>query len=362
MKRKRWNGAVLLLLLLLAFKGADAEAAPQPWPTHAPGATPYVRVYDAKSAPSAAEAEPASFESIDDMWAHFYTKFGRFYSRDEEYELFRSLPPDEPYSFVPHSAYFMLDEGEAMRMARYFDGLDGCEARVIAQHTIVGGVEQWDYLTVVTMTPSRFFALSEEPGESFMIERFHDAVRDRFDADYWPDGIYEQSEEALKAYEKRGCFYFEDGTLERLENLDRDTICSFTLREYTPGGWDQYGLKIAHVLYRADLDSDLYIRHDKWESVCVVSVMPAELSVLSGKLPGRYLVRLAEDDETALAGADDILPFGPNREVFGERTRCAASAQRRGYRGAFGDHRPLHALSLHRRLQYHGPAACPRGR
>ncbi len=318
MKRKRWNGAVLLLLLFLGFKGAEAEAAPKPWPTHAPEATPYVRVYDAKSAPPAAEAEPASFESIDDMWAHFYTKFGRFYSRDEEYELFRSLPPDEPYSFVPHSAYFMLDEGEAMRMARYFDGLDGCEARVIAQHTIVGGAEEWDYLTVVTMTPSRFFALSEEPGESFMIERFHDAVRDRFDADYWPDGIYEQSEEALKAYEKRGCFYFEDETLEALEKLPRDKVCDFALRAYSPSGWDRNGLMLGHVLWAAGIDSDLYTYFDKAESVCVVHLTPAELSFWSEKLPGRYLVRLREADETARTDPDRSLPFGPNREVFEE--------------------------------------------
>ena len=316
MKRKSLIGGVMLLLLFLVFKGANAEAAPQPWPTHAPDATPYVRVYDAGSASPAAEGEPASFESIDDMWAHFYTKFGRFYSRDEEYELFRSLPPDEPYSFVPHSAYFMLDEGEAMRMARYFDALDGVDARVIAQHTLLDGLDDWCYLTVVTMTPSRFFALSEEPGESFMIERFHDAVRDRFDADYWPDGIYEQSEETLKAYEKRGCFYFEDGTLEALEELDRDKVCDFALRAYSPSGWDRNGLMLGHVLWAAGIDSDLYTYFDKTESVCVVHLTPVELSFWSEKLPGRYLVRLREADETARTEPDRSLPFGPNREVY----------------------------------------------
>jgi hypothetical protein len=47
-----------------------------------------------------------------------------------------------------------------------------------------------------------------------------------------------------------------------------------------------------------------------------VSLTPAELSFWSEKLPGRYLVKLKEKDETALAGADYILPFGPNREVY----------------------------------------------
>ena len=81
--------------------------------------------------------------------------------------MFRSLPPDEPYSFVPHSARFELDEGEDMRMARCFDALDGLDARVIARHELLEGLDTWGYLTVVTMTPARFFELSEEAGEPF---------------------------------------------------------------------------------------------------------------------------------------------------------------------------------------------------
>ena len=317
MNRKRWNGAVLLLLLLLAFKGADAEAAPQPWPTHAPDATPYVRVYDAKSAPPAAEAEPASFESIDDMWAHYYTKFGRFYSREEEYELFRSLPPDEPYSFVPHSERSGLDEGETMRMAQLFDRQEGVEARVLAMHSISSGLDDWSFLCVIETTPARLFELSEEMDETFMFERFYDAVRERFDIPYWPDGLYAESAEALKDYKVRGCFYFEDETLENLEKLDRDEVCAFSLREYTPSGWNEDANSMLSVLRkRSVVEFSMYYKTDEPESLCVASMTPSRLSVLSDVLPGRYLVRLA--DEAELAPYDGFIRFTPDGEVFEE--------------------------------------------
>lgn len=317
MKRKI-VGSILVPLLSFTILSAAAEASPitKPWPTHAPEATPYVRVYNAEDFPKAEEAETVVFESIEDLWGHLYTQFGHFYARDEEYEMFRNLPQDEPYAFVPHSVRFELDEGEAMRMARYFDALDGCEARVIAQHTLQEGLEDWGYLTVVTMTPARFFELSEEAGEPFMIEQFYDGVRERFDVDYWPNGLYEQTEEDLKAYEKRGCFYFEDETLKELEKRARDEVCDFTLRSYSPSGWEQDGQLLVSVLWNAGIDVDLYTYRDKAESVCVVHLTPTELSFWSEKLPGRYLVKFKEDDETALAGADDILPFGPSREVY----------------------------------------------
>ena len=317
MKRKI-NGLILIPIVALALAvGAKADASPiqKPWPTHAPEATPYVRVNDG-SAVYDGEAEPVEFESIEEMWGHFHEKFGRFYARGEELEMFRALPQNEPYSFVPHSVRFELDEGEAMRMARCFDALDGVDARVIAQHTLFEGLDTWDYLTVVTMTPARFFELSEEAGEPFLFEQLHDGVRERFDVDYWPGALYEQTEEDLKAYEKRGCFYFENETLEALEKLSRDEVCDFTLRAYSPSGWDRDGLMLGHVLWAAGIDSDLYTYFDKAESVCVVHLTPAELSFWNEKLPGRYLVRLREADELAQAEPDRSLPFGPNREVY----------------------------------------------
>ena len=315
--KKKINGLILIPMLSLALLSGTAEAAPvsKPWPTHAPEATPYVRVNDG-SAVYVGEPEPVYDETPEDFWGRFLEKFGRFYARGEELEMFRALPQDEPYPFVPHSVRFELDEGEAMRMARCFDALDGVDARVIAQHTLLDGLDDWCYLTVVTMTPARFFELSEEAGEPFSFEQLYDGVRERFDVEYWPGALYEQTEEDLKAYEKRGCFYFEDETLEALEKLPRDEVCDFALRDYSPSGWDRNGLMLGHVLWAAGIDSDLYTYFDKTESVCVVHLTPVELSLWSEKLPGRYLVRLREADETARTEPDRSLPFGPNREVY----------------------------------------------
>ena len=316
MKRKRLTGTLACALLTLALAGqAQAEPAARPWPTHAPEATPFVRVNDG-TAVYEGEAEPVYDESPEDFWSRFHEKVGRFYVRGEELEMFRNLPQDVPYPFVPHSVRFELDEGEALRMARTFAALDGVDARVIAQHTIFEGQDDWGYLTVVTMTPARFFELSEQVDEPFYIEQFYDGVRERFDVEYWPGGLYEQTEEDLKAYEKRGCFYFEGETLEALGKLSRDEVCDFALREYTPSGWARDGLTLGYVLWASGIDSDLYTYFDKKESVCVVHLTPTELSFWSEKLPGRYLVRLREADELARTEPDRSLPFGPNREVY----------------------------------------------
>ena len=47
MKRKSLNGVLLCSLLTFALAGqAHAAETAKPWPTHAPEATPYVRVND----------------------------------------------------------------------------------------------------------------------------------------------------------------------------------------------------------------------------------------------------------------------------------------------------------------------------
>lgn len=312
MKRKKWNGAVLLLLLLLAFKGAEAEAAPQPWPTHAPDATPYVHIFTPEVAPP-----PPDTDAVYITWDDLYARFGHFYARTEELEEFRALPQDEPYSFVSHSERSGLDEGETMRMAQLFDRQEGVEARVLAMHSISSGLDDWSFLCVIETTPARLFELSEEMDETFMFERFYDAVRERFDIPYWPDGLYAESAEALKDYKVRGCFYFEDGTLENLEKLDRDEVCAFSLREYTPSGWNEDANSMLSVLRkRSVVEFSMYYKTDEPESLCVASMTPSRLSVLSDVLPGRYLVRLA--DEAELAPYDGFIRFTPDGEVFEE--------------------------------------------
>ena len=304
----------LLLLLLILVGCARTDAAPpsaRPWPTHAPEATPYVHTMsEAPPAPEPAEGEV--FETMEDLWDSIYERFGHFYSRKDELEMFRELPEDEPCSFVPHSPRFVLDEGEAMRMARLFDALDGVEARVIAMHSIVDGLDDWGFLTVVDCTPARLFELSEEISEQFLFEQFYPAVRERFDIDYWPDGLYDETEAALRDYERRGCFCFEADTLKALEGLSRDEKRSYALQVHTPDGWSEDGQLMMWILRGREgvmLSLAWRDRDGDRKTLCLADMSLETLSVLSDTLPGRYLVRLA--DEALLRDYDGIVRFDP---------------------------------------------------
>ena len=67
MKRKI-VGSILIPVLSFALLGAAADTSPiiKPWPTHAPEATPYVRVFE-DSPVQEDQAEPVVYESIEDM-------------------------------------------------------------------------------------------------------------------------------------------------------------------------------------------------------------------------------------------------------------------------------------------------------
>ncbi len=301
---------VLTQTFALGLAGCSSNATAQspavaaaPWPSHAPEATPYIHVYTGNEAAADAGGDAEAFETA---WDAMYERFGSFYARKAEFEMFRSLPQEEAYPFVPHSEGFSLNEGEAMRMAMLFGEMEGCEAKVIALHQITAGVDDWNYLTVVTMTPSRMFELSTELEESFMIEQLYEGVRERFDIDYWPDGLYEETQAALQDYAVKDCFYFEDADLARLEKLERDTACDYLLREYTPDGWGQNGQDLPWQLQGTEgIAVRLYCRRESEASACVVTMTPVQMSLLSERLKGRYLVQFA--DESVLAGYDLIL-------------------------------------------------------
>ena len=319
--KTRWTKAIpflLILALILAGCAQGSAAAPtaKPWPTHAPDATPYVRLMT-EAAPKA-EEEYAAFD-----WDAIYERFGSFYAKKDELELFRALPQDEPYSFVPHSARFVLDEGEALRMAELFDGQEGCEARVVAMHQIADGLDDWGFLTVVDCTPARLFELSEAISEQFMFEQFYPAVRGRFDIDYWPDGLYAETGAALKDYEQRGCLCFEPETLARLEGLDRDAVCDFAMQLYTPGGWSRDANDMLSVLRgREGVELTLLYQENAVpsESLCVASMTLSRLSVLSDELRGHYLVRLADDTLRAAYDGAVRLRVGPDGDEVAEVT------------------------------------------
>ena len=133
-------GLSILLMLLLASCAASAhgaEASGKPWPTRAPGATPYIRVMPAEAALPPEGGDDVSGGS----WDEIYERFGSFYAKKDELEYFRSLPEDTAFPFVPHSARFVLDEGEALRMARLFRAQERVEARVVAMHQITDGLD-----------------------------------------------------------------------------------------------------------------------------------------------------------------------------------------------------------------------------
>ena len=309
---------LLLMLLLAGCMGSPAQDTPtaKPWPTHAPGATPYIRVMN-EVEPPAEEAEGETFRSMEELWNSIYERFGGFYAKKDELEMFRALPQDSVYSFVPHSPRFVLDEGEAMRMAKLFDALDGVDARVIAMHQIVDGLDDWSFLTVLTMTPARLFELSEELDELYMFEQFYPQVEERFDIAYWPDGLCRETEELLQGLEVRGCLYFEQETLEALNDVDPGEVLDFALKEFTPGGWSEDGQQLLWILRGRELEGlDLYWREGSSESLCVASMTMRQLSVLSDTLPGRYLVCLA--DETVLNGYDGAVRLTPDLQEVTE--------------------------------------------
>ena len=287
--------ALPLLLIMALAMGGCAQAAPAdtaaPWPTHAPGATPYVRTASAQPAPAPEEGE--TYESFGALWDDIYERFGNFHARKEELEMFRELPQEEPYAFVPHSPLYVLDEGESMRMARLFDALEGCEARVIAMHQIVDGNEDWGFMTVVTMTPARLFELSEQLEEPFYFEQFYPQVKERFDIAYWPDGLYADAEAMLhEGYSNLGCFWFEPDFLEQFRAMPAAEAAEFVLAEHTPSGWNTSGQNILWQLQgRTDCPIVLRWRQDSWESLAVITASPDQLTALSDQLPGRYLVQ-----------------------------------------------------------------------
>ncbi len=308
---------LLLLLILTGCAQGRTAAAPsaKPWPTHAPDATPYVLTMSETAAPEPAEGE--TFESMEALWDSIYERFGHFYARQDELELFRNWDQDSVYSFVPHSPRFVLDEGEAMRMAKLFDALDGVDARVIAMHQIVDGLDDWGFMTVLTMTPARLFELSEQVDEMYMFEQFYPSVEKRFEISYWPDGRCKETEELLQGLEVRGCLYFEPETLKALNDVDPSEVKDFALKEFSPSGWSEDGQQLLWILRGRELEGlALYWRVGSSESLCVASLTMRQLSVLGDALPGRYLVRLA--DETVLNGYDGAIRLTPDGQEVTE--------------------------------------------
>lgn len=101
---------ILLLFLCTVFLtacGNRSESATitseSPWPSHAPDATPYVRLQSEANgmpAPENGQDQTEDYESYEDIIRRIYAKEGNFYGKDWELQMFKDLPQDEPYPFV----------------------------------------------------------------------------------------------------------------------------------------------------------------------------------------------------------------------------------------------------------------------
>lgn len=189
MKHKLILLSVMCALFLTACGNSSGTAAVEtesPWPSHAPDATPYVRLKDeAEPAPDEVgeSSEPITFDSL-------YTTEGDFYGNKWEMQMFREeLPQDEPYRFVIRTNA-MLSGGDTaddhIALAKRFTEL-GCEAIVKEMRSIEDGQEYIAWVTIVTTTPSHLWELSDSLGEQLHVEQLYPQVDTRFETQIWPE-------------------------------------------------------------------------------------------------------------------------------------------------------------------------------
>ena len=166
--------------------GSATVVTESPWPSHAPDATPYVRL-KGEAMPAQDEvgesAEPITFDSL-------YTTEGDFYGNKWEMQMFREeLPQDEPYRFVIRTNA-MLSGGDTaddhIALAKRFTEL-GCEAIVKEMRSIEDGQEYIAWVTIVTTTPSHLWELSDRLGEQLHVEQLYPQVDTRFETQIWPE-------------------------------------------------------------------------------------------------------------------------------------------------------------------------------
>lgn len=294
----------LLLIPALLLGGCAADAATttaKPWPSHAPEATPYVRVMQEAPAPTG-EGAAADFS-----WDSIYESFGHFYAKNTELEFFKSLPQDEVFGFVPHSEAFSLDAGDALRTAQLFAAQEGVEAEVLAEREIVDGMVEWDYLTVVRMTPARLFSLSEELDERFFIEQLYEGVEERFDRRFWPDGLSDRLEAELReSYVPVGGLWFDAQELEGFRALPQDEPHRFWVRRYSPDGWEEDANSALWSL-RGQSGCKLSIawQHTSQKSLLLLETTPARLFALADSLGGYLLI--TEPNDALLAEYEELV-------------------------------------------------------
>jgi hypothetical protein len=183
-------------MIFLAACGKRPEAATivtaSPWPSHAPGATPYVRLQaESSTTPNSGthQGPVEHSESYEDIIRKLYTEDGNYYGKDWEMQMFRELLQDVPYAFVVHTNA-MLQGADTLEdhiaLAQKFTDL-GCEARVKEMRSVEEGQEHTAWVTVITTSPAHIWEISDSLGETLHIEQLYKSVDIRFDKVVWPE-------------------------------------------------------------------------------------------------------------------------------------------------------------------------------
>ena len=158
------------------------------WPSHAPGATPYVRLKN--EAQAEREEEPDEhYNTYEELLRSMYAEEGDFYAKDWEMQMFRDLPQGEPYSFVVHTDVMLRGEDtleEHILLAQKFADM-GCAAKVKEMRAVYEGQEEIGWVTIVTTTPAHLWELSDRIGQRLHIEQLYPQVDARFEKTVWPE-------------------------------------------------------------------------------------------------------------------------------------------------------------------------------
>ena len=155
---------VILCMVFLTACGSRSESVTvteaSPWPSHAPGATPYVRL----------EIENNEMPASEDTQ-----------NTTDQYE--------KPYSFAVHTNAMLRGADTAddhIALAKKFTEL-GCEAKVKEMRSVEDGKEYIAWVTVITTTPSHLWEISSSLGEELHIEQLYKSVDIRFNTVIWPE-------------------------------------------------------------------------------------------------------------------------------------------------------------------------------
>ena len=186
----------ILCMVFLAACGNHSEPATvttvSPWPSHAPDATPYVRLQSEASGMPSSETEqgqPEDYKSYEDIIHSIYAEEGNYYGKDWELQMFRELPQDETYPFVVRTNAMLQGADtvdDHIALAQRFTEL-GCDAKVKEMRSIEDGKEYTAWVTIITTTPSHFWEISSSLDEKLHIEQLYKSVDIRFDTVVWPE-------------------------------------------------------------------------------------------------------------------------------------------------------------------------------